>query len=377
MRAPYTYLEFFAGGGMARLGLGDHWIPLLANDIDSQKCAAYRMNFGSDELIEGDIAALDPQALPATAVDLMWGSFPCQDLSLAGARGGINAKRSGVFFDFWRHAQTLIASGRTPRIIALENVTGLLTSHEGRDFAVIVNLLADHGYRVTATIIDAKQFTPQSRPRLFIMAFAKDVKITKRSGAAKVCDIQPTDHFSQVARKAWFPLACEPQANSRRNHRLSDIIDWKADTWHDAEKTVQLINMMAPHQRKRIDALIASKAKRCGAAFRRTRQENGRSVQRLEARFDGVAGCLRTPAGGSSRQLIIAVENGGVRTRLLSAREAARLMGLPEDYRLPQSETAALKLCGDGICVPVVQWLAETVFEPALASVSQHDIAAA
>ena len=90
-------------------------------------------------------------------------------------------------------------------------------------------------------------------------------------------------------------------------------------------------------------------------------------MQRFEARFDGVAGCLRTPAGGSSRQIIVAVDKGAVRTRLMSPREAARLMGLPEDYMLPASTTAALKLCGDGVCVPVVSWLAGAVFEPALA----------
>jgi DNA (cytosine-5)-methyltransferase 1 len=107
-------------------------------------------------------------------------------------------------------------------------------------------------------------------------------------------------------------------------------------------------------------------ARRAGAGFRRTRVENGNSVQRFEARFDGLAGCLRTPAGGSSRQIVIAIEGGKVRTRLMSPREAARLMGLGEDYILPESTTAALKLCGDGVCAPLVQWLGENIFEPAL-----------
>lgn len=86
MRAKKTFLEFFAGGGMARLGLGDSWDCLRANDRDPMKCAAYRANFGRDDLIEGDIADIDIDDLPADAVDLVWGSFPCQDLSLAGAR---------------------------------------------------------------------------------------------------------------------------------------------------------------------------------------------------------------------------------------------------------------------------------------------------
>ena len=101
-----------------------------------------------------------------------------------------------------------------------------------------------------------------------------------------------------------------------------------------------------------------------GAVFRRMRLEAGRKVQRAEVRFDGLAGCLRTPRGGSSRQVIVVAEHGAVRTRLLSAREAARLMGLPDSYRLPPATTAALHVAGDGVAVPVVRWLAEGLLEP-------------
>ncbi len=81
-----TFLEFFAGGGMARLGLGRGWRCLFANDLDPAKCAAYRANFGGEELVEADIAGLSARDLPAARADLAWASFPCQDLSLAGAR---------------------------------------------------------------------------------------------------------------------------------------------------------------------------------------------------------------------------------------------------------------------------------------------------
>ncbi|PMZ12166.1 DNA (cytosine-5-)-methyltransferase, partial [Pseudomonas sp. FW306-02-F02-AA] len=82
--------------------------------------------------------------------------------------------------------------------------------------------------------------------------------------------------------------------------------------------------------------LVAGNARRAiGAVYKRTRFEGGKKVQRAEVRFD-LAGCLRTPGGGSSRQTILVVERGKVRTRLISARETARLMGLPEAYRLPE-----------------------------------------
>ena len=369
MRVKNTFLEFFAGGGMARLGLGDSWMCLLANDRDPMKCAAYRANFGGGDLIEGDIADIVIDDLPSDAADLVWGSFPCQDLSLAGARGGMGAARSGAFFPFWSLIEGLVAANRAPRIIAIENVVGLLTSNGGRDFTTVVDYLARTGYRITACVLDAKQFTPQSRPRLFIIGFAPELT-PPQAEAPLAGDMIPASllnahkQLSPAARSSWFWLGVAPRM--LRNTRLSDIIDWNAEDWHPAQQTLQLIAMMAPAQRARIDALIANGARRAGAAFRRTRSENGESVQRVEARFDGLAGCLRTPAGGSSRQIVFAIENGTVRSRLLSPREAARLMGLPEEYALPASANAALKLAGDGVCVPVVQWLAEAVFEPAL-----------
>ena len=365
----FSFLEFFAGGGMARIGLGDGWRCLLANDIDSQKCAAYRTNFGGADLIEGDIAAIDPARLPGERVDLVWGSFPCQDLSLAGARAGMRAARSGAVFSLWRHVETLARRGAHPRIIALENVAGLLTSNNGSDFETVITLMTKAGYRTTACILDASRFTPQSRPRLFILAFAPEIA----PPAARTPVEETTTPAVQAAaaslpakvRARWFWL--DAALRARRNIRLGDIVDWDAPRWHEPAQTRALIEMMAPRQRARLDALVGSGARRAGAAFRRTRTENGAGVQRLEARFDGLAGCLRTPAGGSSRQIVIAVDKGEVRTRLLSPREAAQLMGLPDDYILPDNTGAALKLCGDGVCVPAVRWLAEHVLEPALA----------
>ena len=75
---------------------------------------------------------------------------------------------------------------------------------------------------------------------------------------------------------------------------------------------------------------------------------------------------MRTPRGGSSRQALIVVEAAGVRSRLISPRESARLMGLSESYELPRAGNAALHVTGDGVAVPVVRWLAETILEPLL-----------
>ena len=114
-----------------------------------------------------------------------------------------------------------------------------------------------------------------------------------------------------------------------------------------------------------------------GTVYRRTRpDETGVKRQRAEIRFDDVAGCLRTPAGGSSRQTIIVVEGKRVRSRLLSTREAARLMGLRDDYLLPERYNDAYHVCGDGVCAPVVRHVAAHLLEPLLRANEAERIAA-
>jgi len=161
--------EFFCGGGLARLGLEPDFACVFANDIDRAKTRAYAAAFGDADLRQGDIWALNPADLPGHAA-LAWASFPCQDLSLAGARGGLNAARSGTFWGFYRLIEALVREDRAPSVLALENVTGLLNSHGGEDFAALVVALDALGYRVGALEIDAALFTPQSRQRLFIVA---------------------------------------------------------------------------------------------------------------------------------------------------------------------------------------------------------------
>lgn len=105
-----------------------------------------------------------------------------------------------------------------------------------------------------------------------------------------------------------------------------------------------------------------------GTVYRRTRTENGMKVQRAEVRFDDIAGCLRTPGGGSSRQILLVVEGDRIRSRLISPRETARLMGLADSYVLPRSYSAACHLTGDGVVAPVVRHLARHLFEPITAA---------
>jgi DNA (cytosine-5)-methyltransferase 1 len=171
------FYEFFAGGGMARAGLGAGWTCLFANDFDHKKGLTYQANWGTGgELTVGDVKQVTAANLPGVA-DLVWGSFPCQDLSLAGGGAGLRGERSGTFYPFWDVIRGLIADDRAPQLIALENVCGTLTSHGGKDFEAICQTFADAGYRCGALVINAALFLPQSRPRLFVVGVHADVNV--------------------------------------------------------------------------------------------------------------------------------------------------------------------------------------------------------
>ncbi|WP_265001326.1 DNA cytosine methyltransferase, partial [Komagataeibacter sucrofermentans] len=145
-----SFYEFFAGGGMARAGLGAGWSCLFANDFDHKKGLSYQANWGTGgELRVGDVNDVRVEDLPGVA-DLVWGSFPCQDLSLAGGGAGLKGERSGTFYPFWNVVRALVSEGRSPKIIALENVIGTLTSHEGQDFDAICRTFVETGYRYGA-----------------------------------------------------------------------------------------------------------------------------------------------------------------------------------------------------------------------------------
>ncbi len=365
-QAPLTAWEFFAGGGMARAGLGDGWRTTFANDFDPGKAAAYAANFGDDHLREGDVWTLTTASLPGRA-DLAWASSPCQDFSLAGGRAGLEGGRSSALLGFWRLMQAVDAQGRAPRVIVIENVTGLLSSAGGRDFAALCGLLAADGWRFGAVEIDAALFVPQSRPRLFVIA-------TREAEAERLCS--PPDDVSpfrtRTLRQAHAALPADLRARwlpwrlpepPRRNADLASVLDADA-AWAPEDQTRRLLALCAPLHQARIEVAQASGRDWLATAYRRVRLENGVRVQRAELRVDGLAGCLRTPAGGSSRQFVVQALDGKVRSRRLTAREGARLMGLPDDYRLPAGETAAWRVIGDGVVAPVVRWLARELLEP-------------
>ena len=357
---------------MARAGLGPGWDCLFANDFDEKKAATYRLNWGSNGLHVGDVAGVSTSLIEGQA-DLAWASFPCQDLSLAGAGAGLAGKRSGTFWPFWRLMTALIGEGRKPRSIVLENVCGLLTSNNGQDFAAVCDAVADAGYWIGAVVADAAMFIPQSRPRLFIFALDQSEPVAGRIQSLvpnlvwhpeRLCMAQ--SQLGSRSKSNWLWL--DPPVPAPRNLQLSDVVeDNAADVnWHNVADTARLLDMMSPVNRAKVELMARNTKRAVGCIYKRTRLEGGTKKQRAEVRFD-VAGCLRTPGGGSSRQTIIVVDNGNVRTRLITPRETARLMGLPDSYALPNRYNEAYHLTGDGVVVPVVRHLIKHIIEPNLA----------
>jgi DNA (cytosine-5)-methyltransferase 1 len=342
---PRAFYEFFAGGGMARAGLGERWTCLFANDFDPKKGESYRANWGdAGELHIGDVHALTVADLPGQA-DLVWGSFPCQDLSLAGAGAGLKGDRSGTFYPFWRLVTGLAEDGRAPRLVAVENVCGTLTSHSGQDFEAICKSFARGGYRFGALVINADLFVPQSRPRLFIVGVRADIQLDRSLLSSTPLEPFHTPALRQAAarlpkavrdRLVWWNV---PTPAPRRS-AFADLVEASPNSmrWHSAEETRRLLDLMSPTNLAKVEAAKAAGRPTVGGVYRRTRPDaSGRKIQRAEVRFDDVAGCLRTPAGGSSRQTLLVVDGQTVRSRLISARETARLMGLPDSYELPQN----------------------------------------
>jgi DNA (cytosine-5)-methyltransferase 1 len=378
-----TYYEFFAGGGMARSGLGASWHCLFANDFSNTKVSCYIENWGSDHVHLGDVAQLKTSQLPSRA-KMAWASFPCQDLSLAGGNAGLgnledNVTRSGTFWHFWSNIKELTLEGRKPATIVLENVMGALTSSGGADFVAICNALADGGYLFGAVVIDAAHFVPQSRKRVFFVAVDKHSNFPHR-----LTTLEPTPIWHPTAltraqklltgqsRNAWVWWNL-PQP-SKRTIELADIIEKSGPniTWNSKSETDRILTMMSEINREKVKQAQDIGKITVGAIYRRTRtDENGVKRQRAEVRFDGLAGCLRTPGGGSSRQTIMIIDGEQINTRLISSREAARLMGLPDSYKMPVRYNDAYHLAGDGVCVSVVRFLAEYLLEPIL--LTAHD----
>ena len=356
-----SFAEFFAGIGLVRLALEQHgWHAKFANDIDADKHEIYAANFPDEPLGHyqvGDIHKLSGNDIPT--VTLATASFPCTDLSLAGARNGLAGKQSGALLGFLDILEDM--GSRRPPIVMLENVPGFLTSRNGTDFHNTLLKLNALGYTVDSFILDALDFVPQSRQRLFVVAVRGDglPNIFSDLGSVPASPIRPRQLVEQMQKADdvnWRPINLP--VPTRENIKLTDVLEdipHDSPEWWSAERADYLMSQMSERHANVAKHMINADSFSYGTIFRRVR--HGKSMAELRA--DGIAGCLRTPRGGSSRQILFKAGHGKYWARFLTPRECARLQGVPDSYKITVPLNQALFGFGDAVCVPVIEWIAE------------------
>ena len=355
-----TILDFFAGGGLVTEGMRGSFRTVWALDNSLKKAAVYIANHGEDHFKLDSIENIKGANLPVA--DAAWASFPCQDLSLAGRMDGLDGVRSGLV---WEWLRIIDEMERKPKLLIAENVLGLVSAEGGKHYRAIHKALQARGYKSGAVVLNAVNWLPQSRPRVFIVSVPKEFDCSEFS-----TPFPGWAHPTAVIKSAvgladwvWWKI---PQPEEKTLH-LRDIIDETAQC-DDKSKTRKNLAMIPANHQKQLIHELANGFK-VAAGYKRTR--NGKQV--LELRFDQVAGCLRTPNGGSSRQVLVLKKEGRLVTRLVSVRETARLMGAPETYSIPGSYNDGYKAMGDAVAVPVVRHLAQKLLQPLARALNEKD----
>ena len=302
-----TFLDFFAGSGLVTQGMKGFFKASWAIDICPKKAAVYTVNHGKNYFKLGSIEDVRGETLPAS--DLAWASFPCQDLSLAGRIEGILGKRSGLV---WQWLRIIDEMKRKPSILVAENVLGLVSADAGKHYKTLHEALRSHGYKSGAIVLNASKWLPQSRPRVFVISVHKSIDCTALTSA-----VPDWTHPDSVIRAAaglkdwlWWKVPLPKKSLSQ----LHEIIDHAAPCDDERASRRNLAMIPSRHQTRLLQEL--ANGFRVAPGYKRTRE--GKQV--LELRFDHIAGCLRTPNGGSSRQVLVLKKDGHLVTRLVSVR---------------------------------------------------------
>ncbi|MBW3598881.1 MAG: DNA cytosine methyltransferase [Planctomycetes bacterium] len=369
----WKFAEFFAGIGLVRFGLeraDQRWMCAFANDLDEVKRQIYVGHYRCDPhaVDPSDVHVLPAANIPD--VHLATASFPCTDLSVAGGRAGIRSGESSAFWGFHRVLDEMNPR-RRPALVLLENVVGFLTSHHGKDFKDAMQAMNRIGYKVDPFIMDARWFVPQSRPRLFVVCQSEKITSDEMSIPIEESRIRPAKLASFInahARSIRWGIRNlpDPVVELRTLRSIITGLPIGHPDWWSHERVEYLYNQMFPRHQAWIDKHRNASRYHYATAFRRVRpQPDGSKRSMAELRTDGIAGCLRTPKGGSGRQILMRAGRGRVDARLLSAQECAALMGA-DGFRINATLNQALFGFGDAVCVDVITWIAKNYLGPVL-----------
>jgi len=302
----YKIIDLFAGIGGIRLGFQNIFKEkaefVFSSEIDKYAKITYEANFG--EIPSGDITQIDEKDIPPH--DIILAGFPCQAFSIAGKRRGFEDTRGTLFFDVAR-----IAKYHKPKVIFLENVKGFKNHDKGNTFKVVKKTLEDLGYRVFAEVINAKYFgVPQNRERIYIIAFL--------------------DHSID------FKFPTPPNISIK----VGDILEEKV-----ADKYTISDRLWAGHKRRK------EEHKRKGNGFGYSLfNKNSEYTSTISARYykDG-------------SEILIAQD--GKNPRKLTPREAGRLQGFPDSFKIPVSDTQAYRQFGNSVVINVIEALAKEIYK--------------
>lgn len=311
----FRFVDVFAGIGGIRMGLeAAGGVCVYTIERDPHAVETYRANFAHDPALRPlDVTGVDSREIPD--YDVLAAGFPCQPFSLAGiskkkslgrAHGFDDVRSGNLFFQIIRLIDN---APRTPAVLFLENVKHLTRHDGGRTFRVISDAIEARGYTFAHAVLDAQPWVPQHRERTFIVALHRDV-------------------FG--GRTFEFPTG-QP---ARPWPTLGAILD---SGLVDARYTLT-VNLWDYLQR------YAAKHRDAGNGFGYSLADENGVARTLSARYH---------KDGSE----ILIDTGGPRPRRLTPRECARLMGYPDSFVIPVSDTQAYRQFGNSVVVPVVEWL--------------------
>ena len=304
MNSKYNFIDLFAGIGGIRRGFEkvfkDDSSFVFSSEIDKYAQITYELNYGEKPF--GDITQINEQEIEKH--DIILAGFPCQAFSIAGLRKGFEDTRGTLFFDVAR-----IAQYHKPKVIFLENVKGFVNHDKGNTFKVVKETLENIGYSVFYKVLNAKDFgVPQNRERIYIVAFLKG-----------------NIEFS-------FP---EPIT---KHLKLGDILEEVVDSKYTISD-----KLWAGHKRRKEE----HKQKGKGFVYCLFNHES-KYTSTISARYY---------KDGSE----ILIEQKNMNPRKLTPREAARLQGYDDNFKIAVSDTQAYKQFGNSVAVPVIEAIAKEI----------------
>lgn len=307
----YTFIDLFCGIGGFHLALSSLGAKcVFASDINKAASEVYYNNFGIKP--QGDIKKITCAEIPSH--DILCAGFPCQPFSISGSKKGFNDPNGKLFFDIIR-----IARFHKPKVILLENVKNLEKHDDGETLKTIIDKLDKVGYRVFCKVLNSADYgVPQSRKRIYIVAFKKSLKIKKF--------IFPEPMHRTIALESILEKSVSSKYYINREYEI------------DAEKN------------KSIE--ITKKITRIGQVGL------GRQGERIYS-IKGQAITLSSQGGGlAGKTGMYLIDN---KVRRLSPRECARAMGFPDDFKISSLDSECYSQFGNSVVVNVIQEISKQI----------------